>query len=170
MLSAPGDQEGFCWMPSSRKNTVNQAKFSDIEVQDTFISFCPNKWIGVLFVTAWLMKSVWLWGLFSHPVEVAGVGWWGGVGLRTAPPALVMFNKFGWLGCDTSGCFLTDILLGGLLVYWEGAGTLKPPLLQQKDPQPCLVDMDKQHHNVFYQGMQESGFLLLWMTFASLPI
>lgn len=78
--------------------------------------------------------------------------------------------KFGWLGWDTSGCFPADTSLGGLLVYWEGARTSKPPLLRQKDPEPRLVGMDKRHHNAFYQGMQESGFLLLWMTFASLSI
>lgn len=116
MLSAPGDQEGFCWMPSSRTNTVNRVKLSDIKVQDTFISFCPNKWIGVLFVTAQVMTSVLLWAPFSRRVKVDRVGWWGGVGLKPAPPAVVMLICLGgWAVIHLVASLQTSYWVG----YWQ---------------------------------------------------
>lgn len=56
---------------------------------------------------------------------------------------------FGWLGCGTSGCFLADLLLGGVTGNWGGDGALmfpryQPRLLRQKAPQPCLVEGDGQ--------------------------
>lgn len=109
-------QEGFCWMPSSRTNTVNQVQFSDIKVQDTFISFCPNKWIGVLFVTVWLMSSILFWAPFNHRVKVDRVGWCGAVGLKPAPLNVVtLLCMGGWAAVHLVASLQTSYWGG----YWQ---------------------------------------------------
>lgn len=176
MRSAPGDQEGFCWTPSSRTNTVNQVQFSDMKVQDTFISFCPNKWIGVLFVTVWLMSSVLFWAPFNHRVKVGSVGWCGTVGLKPAPPNVVMLLCLGgWavvhLVASLQTSYWEGLLATGVeMEHWCSPGTSHGYCDRRLPSHAWWREMDKGQHNAFYQGMQEPGFLLLWMTFASLSI